>query len=417
MRILLVSAQNMKYVTPVIPIGLFYIKASIEEEGHDAEILDLAFCYDIEKTLDQKINKYKPDLVGVSIRNIEETKSLEGLYDFYRNISRCIRKKSRMFLGGAGFSLFPMELINMLDADFGIVGDGELAIKLVINNFLCNPCELKSLYHSERFTNINVDYCIKARREHWELYGQYYSLIGGIIPLETSRGCSYSCSYCTYPKISGYKINYRPIQAIEKEIECISKFNGVKEIILVDSVFNTDEDRMRQIANVFKNNKIRWKCSINPKNVSQSIIKNLKDSGCYECEIGIDSVSNDVLKDLGKDFRLSDVDNTFQICELEDMKYSISLILGSRYETNESLMMLKEFLSKWRPSSIHAFVGIRLYPGTKKVDQVYGSSSMNLLEPSAETFQLNKKVVAGIKNLVSEYEKVLWKFSNLELLQ
>ena len=79
--------------------------------------------------LEEVIVEFAPDFIGISIRNIDntDTTNCRAFLEEYKTLVRQIRKKStaRIILGGSGFTIFPIEFMQALDADYGIVGEGE----------------------------------------------------------------------------------------------------------------------------------------------------------------------------------------------------------------------------------------------------------------------------------------------------
>ncbi len=70
MKILLINPNRYK-APPVPPIGLEYIAACLEKEGHEPLIVDLTFSEEIYKDIDEAIGSFAPDIVGVTVRNID----------------------------------------------------------------------------------------------------------------------------------------------------------------------------------------------------------------------------------------------------------------------------------------------------------------------------------------------------------
>jgi radical SAM superfamily enzyme YgiQ (UPF0313 family) len=75
------------------------------------------------------IREFVPDLVGISLRNIDNTDTTDpmGFMGGYRFVVETVRQVSSapIVLGGSGFTLFPRRILDELGADFGIVGEGE----------------------------------------------------------------------------------------------------------------------------------------------------------------------------------------------------------------------------------------------------------------------------------------------------
>ena len=132
MRVLLISPNVEVLPDPIFPLGLAYIAAALKRRGIDHRVLDLCFVTDVEDALSAEIASYRPDLTGLSLRNLDNVSypQYTSYLPFYREVIDIIRRHSdsRIVLGGSAFSLMPDEIFACLDVDFGIVGEGELAI-------------------------------------------------------------------------------------------------------------------------------------------------------------------------------------------------------------------------------------------------------------------------------------------------
>ena len=127
MKVLLVATNTLMEPYPVYPLGLDYVAAAISGK-HQVCISDLnsGKGYD---GLKAAINTFEPDIIGLSLRNIDNTDTTDprGFIGQYRDVVSFIRSQSRarLILGGSGFTIFPAETMQALGADFGIVGEGE----------------------------------------------------------------------------------------------------------------------------------------------------------------------------------------------------------------------------------------------------------------------------------------------------
>ncbi|MBI5885946.1 MAG: cobalamin B12-binding domain-containing protein [Deltaproteobacteria bacterium] len=130
MNILLVSANREQSPYPVTPIGLAYVARPLVDAGHDVRVADLCFSTDISEAIDEAIKGFTPDLIGLSIRNVDNltypktTSYLPYLATVAEKISSL---GAPVVAGGSGFSLFPEEMLRRLGLVYGITGEGEAA--------------------------------------------------------------------------------------------------------------------------------------------------------------------------------------------------------------------------------------------------------------------------------------------------
>ena len=130
MKVLLLSTNTMRQPYSVYPLGLDYVINSISSD-HEIKSIDLnelAFK-GIEQSLENEISHFSPDVIGISIRNIDNIDAANTLsfVESTRHLISRIRMCSGaiIVLGGSGFTILPKEFMAALDADFGLIGEGE----------------------------------------------------------------------------------------------------------------------------------------------------------------------------------------------------------------------------------------------------------------------------------------------------
>jgi radical SAM superfamily enzyme YgiQ (UPF0313 family) len=129
MKILLISVNRERMPFPVFPLGLAYIAMALRKEGHQVEVMDLCFSQEISIDLNQTLHQFQPDLIGISLRNLDNLTyptSISYLQEVEEVVGICRQSpSSQLVIGGSGYSLAPQELLQFLNVDFGIVGEGE----------------------------------------------------------------------------------------------------------------------------------------------------------------------------------------------------------------------------------------------------------------------------------------------------
>ena len=136
MKVLLISANTEQINMPAIPLGLACVVEAVKNAGHDVTMLDLMFEIDINATLKRIITEFRPECIGISVRNIDD-QNMEApkfLLDKVKEVVTVCRdlSDSPIVLGGAGYSMFPESALAYLDADFGIAGEGETAFPALL---------------------------------------------------------------------------------------------------------------------------------------------------------------------------------------------------------------------------------------------------------------------------------------------
>src|ERR1035441_4440392 len=132
-RVLLISANRCTTPDPVFPLGLACLNAALRQARHETVWLDQLVDAD---RLDAVLDSYRPNLVGISVRNIDDVliRTQETFFDDAVSLSARIRQRTNcpIIVGRSGFSLFPQQLLELIGADYGICGEGENSLVTLI---------------------------------------------------------------------------------------------------------------------------------------------------------------------------------------------------------------------------------------------------------------------------------------------
>jgi len=375
----------------VYPLGLDYVAGSLGSR-YQTKIVDLNTIANLDD-LGVIIREYSPDFVGVSIRNVDNTDTINSraFLSDYQNLVREIRKNSQaiLILGGSGYTVFPVEFLHALDADYGIAGEGE---KL---SLLLEALEKKISVESipgivtKDTVNVNYDPWGSVIQRHFDPAGShtgFYLSCGGMLNLQTKRGCPFRCSYCTYPHIEGSRMRFFPAREVALKARELQDA-GAKYIFITDSAFNASYDHSRQVAEAFieAHVSVPWGGFFAPTVPPADYYKRLADAGLTHVEFGTESLSDTMLTNLQKPFASRDVFAAHKQALAADLNIAHYFLLGGPGENAQTLRDTLNGIDKLEKSVFFFFCGIRIYPHTAMYDIALKegqiSSSQSLLQP------------------------------------
>ena len=274
MQILLISANRERMPYPVAPLGLAYIAEALLAEGHDCRAIDLCFSENAEHDLTQMVKDFPPDAIGISLRNLDNLTyppSISYLPELEETIAIIRRRTTApIIIGGSGFSLAPLPLMQRLEVDFGIVGEGEgsmveLVQRLEKNASLEGIPGVLSRGKDEFLPPRPLDsFGIPARRV---LDNKRYLQEGGMANIQTKRGCPFNCIYCTYPLLEGKHVRVRDVGEVVRELKGLQTAQGVDYCYFVDDIFNYPPDYTEALLRemIAQGVKIKWTAFVNPR--------------------------------------------------------------------------------------------------------------------------------------------------------
>jgi hypothetical protein len=363
LKIAFISANREKLPDPVVPLGLLYVMASVPET-HEKVLWDLCFQKDPFTYTSRMLQEYRPDLIAVGMRNIQNN-DYTGTGDnlaYYESIFKTIRSQtlSPVILGGSGFSVMPEKLMALLRPDYGISGEGEKSFASLVQHLSTGQGSLLEIpalyyYNGDTFksngrneTFQNLDLVPWPRRL---VQAEYYPH-GGIEPIQTKRGCALHCDYCTYPTIEGRQYRVRDPKLILDEMETVlSENTRIRHFFIVDSVFNIPRPHAKAICRemIRRHWKIPWTCYVNPLGFDEEMAELMAQANCAGMEVGSDSGSDEILERLRKGFTKKKIENLHRLSQMNGLKDCHTFILGTPGETWEHVEETLNFIIELNP--------------------------------------------------------------------
>jgi radical SAM superfamily enzyme YgiQ (UPF0313 family) len=390
MRVLLISANTLTVPYPVYPIGLDYVAAALAP-AHKVRILDMN-CAGTED-LKTAFEEFRPEVVGISLRNIDNTDTTDP-QEFiagYRRLAETVRTLSRapIVLGGAGFSIFPETILSAVAADYGIVGEGDHMAALL--DALASGASTAGLPGVVTPRSVPDQPGPSARFSRRRFDGEsahlsFYLRHGGMLNLQTKRGCPFQCIYCTYPHIEGRRLRLMDPASVAETAKALEDA-GAKYFFIVDSAFNADIAHSLAVAEQFRNKgvSIPWGAFLAPLQMPGTYFDTLERAGLTHVEFGTESLSDRVLQAYGKPFRRQWVLEAHGQAKDAGLHIAHYFLLGGPEETSETLETTLSHIDKLKKSVLFLFCGMRIYPRTPLYDRALEEGRIgpeqNLLKP------------------------------------
>ena len=385
MKVLLVNPNTVKS-PPVIPIGLEYLSTALEKNGHEIKILDLTFSSSPLEDLENEIKQNFYSIIGFTIRNIDSALFYNNEF-FLPEIKKMIQLvknyKIITVLGGIGFSAMPYEILEFLDADYGIIGPGEIIFPKLLKLLETNQIKEK-IYDGWKE---GVDPDLIHYRGNRINYKEYFSK-EGIIGFQTHAGCVNSCPYCTESKT---KVSYRKVSHVVEEIKYLVK-QGYNHFHLCDSEFNCNLKFSLDFCKMLikENLEMKWTLYMTPTPYSEDLFENLKASKAYLITLTV--ASNVSIQKLNQ-YSYDDLKKIINYCSKYEIDLAIDLLVGYPNETIDSIKKCLDFFKENPPKTVGIGFYYRVYENTNlsklikedaqlqlKLNKKY-SHDLNFLEP------------------------------------
>jgi hypothetical protein len=390
MRILLIATNRhnrwmSKDEVRPLPIGLAYVAAYIDSQRHPLRIMDLMFSDDYLEDVDQAIHEFNPQLVGLSIRNLDNGSCVDpqSALPVTREVIQRVRSCSTAAIvcGGPAFSVLPQECFQYLEPDIGLVGDAaETFAELV--DLLEKGKSYKQLPGVVYPDNGEIKMAAQRaastlsrppRLDDLDL--ARYRKAGFGVGVITKLGW-YSSTTAAPTSEDQWRI-VRPIPEVVEEVRRLQSFHKVREFFFIDQAFNQPVEYAKDLCQCLIDQEIsmKWNTNLGPQDCDQELISLMVQSGCQMVLIGGGSMTPHSSLSYGLEERvklstdLVALQRLCDLCHAEGLAYSITQPFGEPSENKDTMRTKIAFLCTVagpdRPAHVNLRMGTRLMPGTE----------------------------------------------------
>jgi radical SAM superfamily enzyme YgiQ (UPF0313 family) len=203
---------------------------------------------------------------------------------------------------------------------------------------------------NQEFGDNNFQKVIIGHTEVTQIYSPYK--LGILNPtkksyLETKRGCPHNCGFCEWGNFEKGKVVFFEKQMILNDIEFLTK-SGVEEINVLDGTFNYSKagnysyvDILNDLLTLSKAN-ITLQCRFEDIKDDENSLQFLKLCSTHKervsLEFGLQTIHEKEMHVIGRNNNLSIIENVIYKLNKSGIKYSVSLIFGIPYQTEESFV-------------------------------------------------------------------------------
>ncbi|MHA1769515.1 MAG: B12-binding domain-containing radical SAM protein [Candidatus Thorarchaeota archaeon] len=370
--------DGLGYVTP--PLGLSYIASYIRKFGnHSVRIFDGLLHKSSNADVRRELELFHPDVVGIS------GQATPSIYDVYHT-ARIVKQFDSSILvavGGVHVTFQDVDVLQECSAiDVVIRGEGEITMNELLTAYK-NRRDFANVlgitYRKNNTTTKTQDRPIIEDLDSlpYPAYDilnlpQYFKPNIRFTTMVTSRGCPYSCTFCSSSRITGKRWRGRSPENVICEVKLLEDKYGVREIEFIDDLFTFDHERVRAICKGFREAglKIGWSCSTRANILSRhpEMAEWLHSAGCHTLYMGVESGSQRVLNAMKKGITIEQVNHAVEVAKKAGLELVLSFMVGYPTETELEANETIDLACRLDPE-IAQFTVCTPYPGTPLYDQ------------------------------------------------
>ncbi len=268
-------------------------------------------------------------------------------------------------MGGIHVSAMPDEARE--HADSILVGEAEdLWVRILEDH---GSERLKEQYVATDFPNLQAKVLPRYELMKLERYRRSSGSSLPRIPVQTTRGCPFNCSFCSVTRFWGPRIRTKPIENVQAELSHI-KALGTNRIFFTDDNFIANTSYTRDLLSLLRKENFSWSCQVSTNiQEAEDVISDMASAGCTSVYVGIESFSDQNLSDIKKQINMrADYERLFSDFSSVGIRVMASMMIGLDSDTEASLRDMVRGLIRLKASAAQFYL-IMVLPGTRLREQ------------------------------------------------
>jgi radical SAM superfamily enzyme YgiQ (UPF0313 family) len=377
------------------------IAGALEAQKHEVKLLDcIANDVDVEG-LKKAIQEFDPSFVLFNMSTATSSSDVEVI-----NIMRPLTKAHFTVIGNHATSL-PEEVLKASGLDSVIRREPELTTQDLVDAIEKGRDLIKVLgisykradgtivHNEDRPFNENLDDLPFAARHLLDnakytlpVINEPYTLI------ITSRGCPYSCIYCTAYQYYGKKVRLRSAENVVDEMqECLEK-HGLRNFTMWSDTFNQNRKFVMEVCAELKKRglekKIRWMANSRVDHVDPEVLREMRSSGCIGVSYGVESGVEEILKNMKKGATAEQARIAVRQTKEAGIEVLTHIIFGLPGETMETIKETIKYVKELDPDYAQFYCAI---PFPKTELEAMGKKEGWITTEDYAKYELNQPIL------------------------
>ncbi len=301
------------------PFGLGYIGNELKKKGLEVELLDCVLENLTVPEIIAFIHSRQPRFVGVNIFSIN--------FELVKKVIEKYSGDTTFIVGGRSTRALYQEILDFKTHNkiIVIIGEGDYIVPDIVQDVLKEEplysknknrvvyvVDNKSIYFPKDLSLLSPDRELFKNRIIVNSFNRKEA------SLITSRECIFDCAFCGAARSLNKDVTIRECseEAIRNELDTIAMLNpDAEDIRILDDLFLKNQESVEKANRIFNDFPYEWRAMahiISLRNIDKSLLKSLKESGCKELEVGIESGDQQIRKMINKKGSIDDIIRTVE---------------------------------------------------------------------------------------------------------
>ncbi len=344
--------RSLFYNSP--PLGLAYMAAVLEQDGHRVVITDCPVeRYTIED-LSRLAPRLQPDVIGLT--------ATTSYYDVALAAAQAVQRVCAgvpLVLGGPHITVNPELLLTDTVFDYGVVGEGEWTLREMVARLAVgrSPADVPGVVTANagrvqaaapRPLIDDLDDLPPPAR-HLVPMRKYRPVPNDQNRLPkttmiTSRGCPYGCVFCDKAVFGRRYRSFSPARIVA-EMHAVEHDYGIRDIAFCDSTFTPTRRRIEGVLTAMEADPPRatWTASCRADVLEEDILRRMRAMNCWRVRIAVESGNDRILRGIGKDLTKEQFARAAWAAYRAGLQVKAFFMVGHIGETRETLAESIEF--------------------------------------------------------------------------
>lgn len=376
-----VARRSTTYPLTTPPMGILSLAAYLRTKFNlEIKLVNQKVENYTTQELAQQAIQFKPDIVGFGVM----TTAAHQLPELTRLV-RQARPNALIILGGPHISAFEERVLEGVDADAAVMGEGELTLEEVMKahfdggdfggipgliwrakdgTVIRNPGQMPLIEDLDALPMPAYD--LLDLTKYWRLQSMPPVARRHYISLVSSRGCPYQCMWCH--KIFGKRFRGHSAERIVDEIQYFTRKYGIDDVEFLDDIFNMDRERVIEVADEVHRRNLRLRLAL-PNAVrtdilTDEVVSALASMNLYWCSFALETGSPRLQEYTGKRLNIPKFLSGVELCVKKRIFANGFAMLGFPTETEEEMQMTIETMAHSRLHTA-SFFTVTPFPNTR----------------------------------------------------